>query len=158
MIKEIEKWDNFQEPCEKFNIDELLNKVINVSISNTPIKLIVYHPYYRKIIYNKCKELNLKYKYGIDKNIPLHDDNTLVLHFACRKYIPLTTINWYSDLNSNGSYKQLESKCKYCNNILLSKNYYEENNCKGNNGNISNSIDKIMLKKTKLSFWIYVLL
>lgn len=133
LIKEKQIWNGFQKPKDIVDINELLNKVINVMLTNIPIKLIIYHPYYRGIIYDKCKKLGLKYKSGIDRSVLLHDDNTLVLHFSCDNCIPLASINWYSQLDSNGYYEQLGTKCKYCENRLLSQYYYEENNGMGNN-------------------------
>jgi hypothetical protein len=127
------KYGGFDEPNYKLNEIkqlELLEKVYEyyLSTNNDKLKIIVHHPYYRKIVRQYCKKLNLKYVVKTDQTIPHNDDSDMVKHNVCKLCIPLIAITWHDNEYTH---------CKNCNwsyCIDIPTIVYDEEKCDGNLG------------------------
>ena len=131
--KEQEKlfYEGFLKPREIINLNNILSQIDALNEGQN-ITLTIHHPYHRKKIHEYCEKMGVNHKTKTDTSLELHDDSTLIYHFACKKCIPATTINWYDDLDLNGDYYQSQTICVHCDEHLLSN--YEDDSDNDNFG------------------------
>lgn len=121
----------FCKPYEEIDINSILSQIRNLE-SGQKLEIQVNHPYYRKKIHDLCDTLGYYFKSFINEDVPLHEDNTLVLHFKCNKSTPSAKMKWHEDTDSNGDYYQSYATCHHCDRFLFSEyrcsNFHEERN------------------------------